>query len=602
MKKLLFLMSALALTVFAGCEKEPVQHIGQEGKEITITAAIDLGDTKITYDDVTLKTEWELGDQLWALGFDAQEQYLGKTLFTAFKKDEFGKTHFKGNVIEGAETYDFVYVNETVNVAEDGTINWENFACASTDGKTPELGNLIPFVAHRSTPELQHYIVLAPECAIIRFDIESYPEEIGQVKSIQWRNNLYSFTECSMACQFEQVPAEGQPLKVWFFVKENSMNLQRKETIAVDFKGTKTDMRVKAISENGKNYYKKNRYYIPVSKEQKPGTLCDWESLDNILKKTTLRVKTVDNQKPASYDNWTLSESMDAEGYWNYVYNNGPFSAFPGWTFRYDKTFVEIELPEGTTTTQPFAFNDCPALKKVTLPASMRKIGTNCFQDDNALAEIIGLDHVEELEDWGFGGCSSLNVNIPSGLKIAGNYAFYGCGIASSEIPVFDHLGDGAFRAAIFKQSKISVAEGTTAIPYICFYEAVGPDDMTMHIPASVKTIGISALGNSGFKAFTGMEGVEVVSESAFESCGIQAMTIPATVKQVDKGIFTYCTALTDLRFEPGTDCVVHDTAFGWIRSSVNLVLNEAWKGHPDGPQGNSWKGHNFASITYEKM
>ena len=107
------------------------------------------------------------------------------------------------------------------------------------------------------------------------------------------------------------------------------------------------------------------------------------------------------------------------------------------------------------------AFQDCPSLKKITLPSILTSLGTNAFafcdnlesieQLPTAIDEIgygtfCSCEKLEKLEipssvtsigGNAFSGCSSLtNLCLPSGVTSIGDYAFYGCcGLLSLNIP-----------------------------------------------------------------------------------------------------------------------------------------------------------------------
>ncbi|EXM40199.1 hypothetical protein RASY3_07840 [Ruminococcus albus SY3] len=86
-----------------------------------------------------------------------------------------------------------------------------------------------------------------------------------------------------------------------------------------------------------------------------------------------------------------------------------------GWgIFAYTK-IKEIELPEGMTKIDDFAFAFSYRLEKVTLP-----------------------DRIEEIDEGAFYFCPKLKeINLPDGLKIVSEYAFYGTGLTDEQKQAF---------------------------------------------------------------------------------------------------------------------------------------------------------------------
>jgi hypothetical protein len=66
---------------------------------------------------------------------------------------------------------------------------------------------------------------------------------------------------------------------------------------------------------------------------------------------------------------------------------------------------TNIKVPDGTTTIQDKAFQDCISLTHVSIPDSVTSIGSDAFEDCTSLA----------------------NVNIPNSVTSIGTYAFWGC-------------------------------------------------------------------------------------------------------------------------------------------------------------------------------
>lgn len=96
-----------------------------------------------------------------------------------------------------------------------------------------------------------------------------------------------------------------------------------------------------------------------------------------------------------------------------------------------DRTDIEevvVEEGRGVTQIPDYAFLGCTSLKKVILPAGLKKIGFQAFSECSALEEINFPSTLEDIGSNSFAYCSSLdNLVFPKGLKHIGHNAFSFC-------------------------------------------------------------------------------------------------------------------------------------------------------------------------------
>lgn len=99
-----------------------------------------------------------------------------------------------------------------------------------------------------------------------------------------------------------------------------------------------------------------------------------------------------------------------------------PAYALTGCTARF------VNLGEGMTDIGIRAFADCPNLRKVILPPTLRTIGDDAFFGDLRLSQIELPDALTSIGDRAFYDCVSLNeINLPVSLQRVGSLAFAGC-------------------------------------------------------------------------------------------------------------------------------------------------------------------------------
>ncbi|MDE5871969.1 MAG: leucine-rich repeat domain-containing protein, partial [Muribaculaceae bacterium] len=96
-----------------------------------------------------------------------------------------------------------------------------------------------------------------------------------------------------------------------------------------------------------------------------------------------------------------------------------------------DRTDIEeviVEAGRGITEIPDYAFLGCTALRKVTLPEGLKKIGFQAFSECSGLEEINFPSTLEDIGSNSFTYCANLDgLVFPAGLKHIGHNAFSFC-------------------------------------------------------------------------------------------------------------------------------------------------------------------------------
>ena len=133
--------------------------------------------------------------------------------------------------------------------------------------------------------------------------------------------------------------------------------------------------------------------------------------------------------------------------------------------------------------------------------------------------------------DGGHDARNLMEVKLPEGLTYLGNYAFFGAA----------------------KLKSITLPSTLTTIGLGAFDECAGL--MGIKIPSDVKTIKEGAFGGTGLTSVTIPDKVETLGQDVFENCTqLTSIHIPKSVKSMGAEMFGYCTALTCITFEPGSN------------------------------------------------
>ena len=186
----------------------------------------------------------------------------------------------------------------------------------------------------------------------------------------------------------------------------------------------------------------------------------------------------------------------------------------------------DINIPNGTTEINDWAFASCDNLQSATIPNSVTNIGSNAFQYCLKLTSITIPNSVTSIGNSAFSGCGNLtSITIPNSVTSIGNSAFSGCGNLTS----------------------ITIPNSVTSIEPRVFYQC-GLTSIT--IPNSVTNI----------------------KSNAFYNCrNLTSITIPNGVTNIGYGAFQYCNNLTSITI-PNSVTSIEDLAFNFNNSKGDIV------------------------------
>ncbi len=229
---------------------------------------------------------------------------------------------------------------------------------------------------------------------------------------------------------------------------------------------------------------------------------------------------------------WSFDEStgrvvISGTGAVSYDYSTSPEDLY----FYHDK-IETLTVEEGITELAYDSFQNCPNLINLTLPESLRIIGSQAFMNSY-----------------------DLEINIPAGVEEIGNYAF----MLTKSITVDEgnkyYSSDG--KGVLFNKEKTElimlpscseiteydVPEGIVRIHNSAQYS----QNLTkISFPSSLKIIdgGFLAL-SAKLKTVEFSEGLESIGEYSFTSClSIESVELPLTLKSIGQYAFGECNSL----------------------------------------------------------
>ncbi len=169
-----------------------------------------------------------------------------------------------------------------------------------------------------------------------------------------------------------------------------------------------------------------------------------------------------------------------------------------------------INIPDSVKVLGSSAFNYCVYLEKLTLSSNIKTIPNSCFAFCTRLDTVTVPEGVEVIEDMAFQSSNHLStVTLPSTLKSIGEYSFAYTGL-----------------------TEVTIPEGTQELSNFSFFLNEKLEKVV--ISGTVKTIGENAFRSCYvLSTLTLGEGIETIKSSAFESCALTDVSIPASVTEI---------------------------------------------------------------------
>ena len=194
--------------------------------------------------------------------------------------------------------------------------------------------------------------------------------------------------------------------------------------------------------------------------------------------------------------------------------------------FKDYDTLISISLNENIEEIGNYAFCDCDALNEINLPASVERIG------DYAFANSIAVVSLEERSE----------------LNSIGSYAFSSNPTERLELPnSVATIGEGAFYDSALSVLSIEVGSSLRTIGQQAF---IGSNLTSIYLPETLQSVGVEAFKNVSALTeiiIAGGETLLKLSNSAFEGCGVEEITIPARVYYIGEYTLGSCSNMQNI-------------------------------------------------------
>ena len=243
---------------------------------------------------------------------------------------------------------------------------------------------------------------------------------------------------------------------------------------------------------------------------------------------------------------------------------------------------IELVLPSSVKDVYDGAFLNCTSLTNVIIEEGVVNLGMSLTSTGGVFEGCTLLEYmsipttVKSIGTRAFYGCSSLaNVAIPHGVKVIGDDAFLGCeALESIEVPgSVDSVGDGAFLGCT-SLKEVKINEGAKSIG-ICskYFENTSSNDNPLLGSNGQPILG----GNSSLLPSLGDESQslygDVESGGVFEHCSsLNSISIPNSVTNIGDRAFAECTSLTNVMMTDNVKNIGHQ-AFYKCTSLDDIIL-----------------------------
>ena len=252
-------------------------------------------------------------------------------------------------------------------------------------------------------------------------------------------------------------------------------------------------------------------------------------------------------------------------------------------------------LPSGLTSIGDQAFANCRNLALTSLPSGLTSIGISVFQNCTNLALTSLPSGLTSIGDQAFANCRNLALtSLPSGLTSIGIFVFGGCtNLALTSLPSgLTSIGYLAFQYCT-NLALTSLPSGLTSIDDAVFQNCTNL--ALTSLPSGLTSIGDHAFANCRNLALTSLpSGITSIGLYAFAGCTNLALTsLPSGITSIGLSAFQNCTGLTSITFT-GKPTTIKSGAF---KGCTNLTtINVPWA---EGEVANSPWGATNATINY---
>ncbi len=324
-----------------------------------------------------------------------------------------------------------------------------------------------------------------------------------------------------------------------------------------------------------------------------------FSSVDGVLfdkSKTTL-VKYPDKKS----ESYTVPNGVTSISYNAFAYSSSltgitipnTVTSIDGYAFAYCSSLTSISLPDSVTSIGLYAFYDTPYYKNSSnWEDGVLYIG-NCLIE--AKAGQVSSDYSIKpgtvcIAVQAFGDCPLTSITIPGSVKVIGSHAFRGCN-SLTEVTIPDGVVSIGADAFFYSTSitKVTIPDSVTSIGYEAFMGCSSLTDITFG--NGLTSIGHSVLNDSAYSGnpsnwedcvlyvdnylikannsvlggdYAIKPGTLCIADRAFwNTWALEAVDIPESLKAVGEGAFVGCSLIKNIKIPKSVE-KIGEHAFGY--------------------------------------
>ena len=256
---------------------------------------------------------------------------------------------------------------------------------------------------------------------------------------------------------------------------------------------------------------------------------------------------------------------------------------------------TNITIPDSVKSIGSEAFYNCSKLSSITIGDSVTSIGEYAFSECSSLTSVTFGENskLESIGEYAFRGCSSLtSITIPDSVTSIGSSAFSGCSSLESITLPFIGAKAGVTSSDTYQYplgyifGTSSYTGGTKVTQSYYGSSTSSTTSSTYYIPSTLRSVTVMG-GNILYGAFyncnmltniTIPDNVTSIGSSAFYNCGsLTSITIPDSVTSIGDSAFSECSSLTSVTFGENSKLEsIGDRAFEDCSSLTSITIPDS--------------------------